>query len=428
MTPPAAAGDRMLRPKQQTSLRRILEKHGSAPSALEIRHSAVRQSENRASTRGGCNSRGTGDSGMALANAPAAADSLQSSILEQLQLAIRDPRRQSIAIAFLDALEPYGWLGREVEDIAKECDCSLEDAEAVLAVLQGFEPSGIFARSLKECLTLQARDEGLFDLVMEAMLDRLDLIAARELATLAEVCGCDVEVVELRLQQLRGFDPKPGARFQQDTLAPRGPDLTLEWVSGAWQVEMNSSTLPMVVVRENAAWDQDVREMYLAEAQTMASGLMRAVELRNANTLSVAAEIVRCQTRYLSRTSDALVPLTRKAVSEAVSLHESTVSRVTSGMTIDTPRGVLELTKLFCRGLAAPGDDKIVSVDAVQDRIAAIIRAEPASRPLSDERITSLLRNEKIEIQRRTVAKYRGLLGIPSSSVRKLAASNNPNA
>ncbi|MBD3677449.1 MAG: RNA polymerase factor sigma-54 [Rhodobacteraceae bacterium] len=426
MTPQLRQAIGMLR-LNNSELRAHLKAQIGTNPLIEIRQ-ADGGGENRAPARGGSGSLGAGDAGMALTNAPAAADSLQSSILQQIQLAIRDPRRQTIAIAFLDALEPYGWLGRELEAIADECDCSFEDAEAVLAVLQGFEPSGIFARSLKECLSLQARDEGPLDPIMETVLGRLDLVAAGDLAPLAEVCGCDVEAIELRLRRLRGFDPKPGARFQEDGLPPRGPDLTLERVSGAWQVKMNSSTLPMVVVSQDAAWDQDVRQLYLAEAQTIASGLMRAVELRNANTLSVAAEIVRRQTMYLSRASEALVPLTRKDVAEAVSLHESTVSRVTSGMTIDTPRGVLELAKLFCRGLAAPGDAEAVSVDAVQDRIAAMIRAEPAGRPLSDELITTLLRKEKIEIQRRTVAKYRGLLGIPSSSVRRRAASKNPDA
>ncbi|WP_212525920.1 RNA polymerase factor sigma-54 [Actibacterium sp. MT2.3-13A] len=357
---------------------------------------------------------------------PAAPASLVEHVARQIGIAIRDPRRRRIAFAFLEALEPYGWLGRDVGGIAAGCGCTPAEAEEVLSVLQGFEPAGLFARSLEECLRLQAQDQDVLDAVLSAMLARLDLVAQGDLELLAEFCGCAVADVAARLKILRGFDPKPGAAFGGDAQPLRAPDLILSEGANGWRVELNASTLPEVVVREDMVRDRDLRDAFVAEALATARSLKRAIEQRNANTLAVAAEIVRRQGAYLEDPAAHLVPLSLRDVAGAVSLHESTVSRITTGMTIDTPRGLMELRGFFCRGLPGAGEEGAVPVTLIRGRIAEMIRAEAPARPLSDEGITALLRREGIEIQRRTVAKYRAMMGIPGSSARRRTGRARP--
>lgn len=355
---------------------------------------------------------------------PAAPDSLVEHVARQIGTSIPAPGQQRIAFAFLEALEPYGWLGCGVEGVAADCGCTPEEAAEVLAILQGFEPAGLFARSLEECLRLQAQDQGVLDAVMSAMLARLDLVAQGDPDSLAAQCGCDPADIVARLKILRGFDPKPGAAFGGDAQPLRPPDLILKKGAEGWTVELNASTLPEVVVREDMVQDRDRRDAFVAEALATARGLKRAIEQRNANTLAVAAEIVRRQEAFLDDPGAHLVPMSLKDVAGAVSLHESTVSRVTTGMTIETPRGLMELRGLFCRGLPGAGEDGAVPVTLIRGRIAEMIRAEAPARPLSDERIAGLLRRDGIDIQRRTVAKYRAMMGFPGSAARRRAASS----
>jgi len=353
---------------------------------------------------------------------PAAPDSLVEHVSRQIGISITGPGQRRIAFAFLEALEPFGWLGCGMESVAADCGCTAEEAEEVLEILQSFEPSGLFARSLEECLRLQARDQDVLDAVMSAMLARLDLVAQGDFEDLAAQCGCRSADVEARLKILRGFNPKPGAAFGGDAQPLRPPDLILNRGGDGWRVELNASTLPEVVVREDMMQDRDQRDAFVAEALATARGLRRAIEQRNANTLAVAAEIVRRQEAFLEDPEAHLVPMSLKDVAGAVSLHESTVSRVTTGMTIDTPRGLMELRGFFCRGLPGAGQEGAVPVTLIRGRIADMIRAEAPGRPLSDERIGALLRREGIEIQRRTIAKYRAMMGIPGSAARRRAA------
>ncbi len=344
---------------------------------------------------------------------------LAQHVARQIGLTFRDPAQARIAAVFLDALEPYGWLGRDVADIAADCGVPEPEAEAVLHILQGLEPAGLFARSLAECLALQAREAGVLDPAMRAILGRLDLVASGDRAALAEVCGADADAVDARLALLRGFDPKPGARYAQDDAPLRPPDLFVTRDGDAWHVEFNASTLPGVDLREDLLTARDGREAFVAEALASARGLKQAIELRNANTLAVASDLVRRQAGYLSRQAAHPAPVTRKDVADALDLHESTVSRIVTGMLAETPRGVIELRALFCRGLPGAEDGGAVSVPQVQARIAAMIREEPAAAPLSDEAIAARLRDGEVTIRRRTVAKYRARMGIPGSSVRR---------
>ncbi len=352
-------------------------------------------------------------------NLAAPSDGLEQHVERQIGLGIRDAGQQRIARVFLAGLEPYGWLGRDVAEIARECGVSTDAAEAVLALLQKFEPAGLFARSLAECLSLQAQNAGVLDEVMSQMLQRLDLVAENDLATLAELCGCDTGAVEARIRRLQTFDPKPGARFAQHDAPIRPPDLIVTRAGKAWRVEFNASTLPEIDVREDLVQDSEARDAFVAQALASARGLKRAIEQRNANTLAVAAEIVRRQIKYFSKADAHLAPMSRKDVALSVALHESTVSRITTGMTMETPVGIVELKQLFCRGLPCRDGGAAVSVAQIRARITEMIGGERPDRPLSDARIASRLKQEGVVIQRRTIAKYRAESGIPSSVARR---------
>lgn len=348
---------------------------------------------------------------------------LADHVSHQIGLAISDPGQQRIAHAFLQALEPFGWLGDSVETVAAEAGCSMAEAEAVLNILQQFEPAGLFARSLAECLRLQAADRGLLSPELACVLDHLDMVGEGDLEALAGICGCNMARLAECLSTLRQLDPKPGLAFGGGGDPIRAPDLVLVEQGGDWLVEMNDSTLPGIVIRDDLVPAAERRATFVAEALASARGLKRAIEQRNASTLAVASEIARRQSAYLCGSAPHPAPLKLQDVAGAVQLHASTVSRITNGMIIDTPRGVLELCSLLPRGLPIAGETDSVATCAVMQRIREMISQEPAGAPLSDARITETLRAGGLQIQRRTVAKYRQLMNIPGSAARRRKAA-----
>lgn len=350
-------------------------------------------------------------------NLPSPAPGLVQHVADQISLEIRKPGHRRIAFAFLDALEPHGWLGCSVEEIAETSRCSLPEAGKVLSMLQAFDPPGLFARSLAECLRLQAQDRGRLDSGLDMLLGHLELLAARRICDLAAICGVTEDRIHAYARLIRSFDPKPGAAFSSGHVAVAPPDLIVSSDGEGWSLELNATTLPDVMIREDLVPESRRRDAFVAEALVSARGLKRAIEQRNANTLAVASEMVRRQPRFLKDGSAALAPMTMRDVADAVSLHESTVSRITAGLTLATPRGLVTLRALFCRGL--PGREDAVSVHSVCNCIRAMIMAERPGKPLSDAQITSRLKAEGLGIERRTVAKYRGAIGIPSSSRRR---------
>lgn len=367
----------------------------------------------------------TGSDGIDLLGRPAA--SLVEHVAQQIALSIPNPADRHIAFGFLEALEPYGWLGESVEEVARSRGCSIEAAERVLDRLQEFEPSGLFARSLAECLRLQAADEGGLDDEFACILDNLAILAEDGPDRLAEVCGIAPEAVRRHLARLRTFDPKPGARFLDAGEMPiRPPDLVAERRGDGWRVELNGSSLPTVVVRYDRDSTAEGRDAAGSEALTVARDLKRAVDQRNATTLRVACEVVRRQSAFLSDPLALPAPLSLQTVAEAVGLHASTVSRIVQGMTIDTPRGLLELRRCFARGLPSGDAEGALSIGALKRRIAEMVAAEDRTCPLSDAALCAALQAEGIRVERRTVAKYRDALGLPSSVARASAARRRP--
>ncbi len=371
---------------------------------------------------------GSGSGGEApdLESYVAEAQSLQDFVLAQFQLAASDPVDRLIGAALIDGLDDAGYLGEPLDEIAERLGVSTERAEAVLVLVQACEPTGVGARNLAECLKLQLREMNRFDPCMAILLDNLPLLARRDFAALRKLCGVDEEDMAEMVDDIRRLDPKPGLRFGgapvqpviPDVLVRRAPDLT-------WLVELNTEVLPKVLLNQtyaariSAHARSESEKSYVADCLQSANWLTRSLEQRAKTILKVASEIVRRQDAFLIHGVEHLRPLNLKTVADAIGMHESTVSRVTSNKYISTPRGLFEMKYFFTAAIAGtPGGDSH-SAEAVRHRIKQMIDAETADTVLSDDAIVHKLKEAGVDIARRTVAKYREGLRIPSSVERR---------
>ena len=329
-----------------------------------------------------------------------------------------------LAQIFLDALEPSGWLDRTVESIAQSGQITQARAEAILALLQTIETAGLFARSLSECLRLQAKDKRILSPAFDTLLNNLPLLANGNLRGLLRVCGLSLAELRELLRTLRRFNPKPGTEFGADDAPARAPDLLVaRGDRGEWLVDLNRSTLPTVVVNKDQAkrlsdGGKDVSD-FVSERLTSANWLRRAVAHRNETTLKVGAEVVRRQSDFLEHGPAHIRPMVLRDVSDVIGVHESTVSRVTSGLMIATPQGTFPLKTFFSVALPASGDNGAGSASAVRYRIRQLVDNDPPDAPLSDHAIARIISDEGTSLARRTVAKYRGILNIQSSFQRR---------
>lgn len=360
---------------------------------------------------------------------PARAKSLYAHVADQFGLMFPDARDRMMAEVFLEALEPSGWLGADLGLLAARAGLDDTAAAAFLRRLQDLEPTGIFARSLAECLALQAREKGWLDAGFQALLDNLPRVAAADLKELGRLTGADPDTVRHWLRRLRSLNPKPGAAFDTDETSQRPPDLIVRAGPGGWQVDLNRSTLPTVVVDDKAARSMARPEArdFVADRLSSARWLRRAIEHRNRTSLLIGAEVVRRQTAFLDHGPSRIRPMILKDVADAVGVHESTVSRVTSGLMIATPQGTFPLKAFFSAALASTQgsggtEDTMDSAAAVRHRIQQLVRDETPDAPLSDDAIARIVTGEGTELARRTVAKYRDMLRIPSSFQRRRAA------
>lgn len=367
----------------------------------------------------------------ALANlAETGPESLVEFVLRQIDLTIFEPGARVIAYALAEALEPTGWLGRPLSDIAATCGCDEAEVEAVLDTVQRLEPEGVFARDLAECLRIQARERGLLDAVMSIVLDHLDMLANGDLQQLARRAGATVEDIANALKLIREMNPKPGEAYEVAPLRVHAPDVIVTASADGWVVDLNRSTLPSLTINETYAEAvskerknkaDEAASQFAADSLGSARWLRRALDQRNSTTLKIAGEVIRMQADFLTEGLSALKPLALKDIAEAVGMHESTVSRVTSGLLLSTPKGCFPLKSLFSVSLATDeGDSKAAA--AVRNMIEAIIAGEPSGKPYSDDAIAGMVSDKGVKLARRTVAKYRDMLKIPSSSERRRRA------
>jgi RNA polymerase sigma-54 factor len=353
--------------------------------------------------------------------------SLSEHLESQVVLLLSDPAERLIAQFLIDGLNEAGYLAIELQSVAEQLGAPLAIVEAVLEKLHGCEPVGLFARDVRECLALQLRERDRLDPMMARLLDHLHLIAEHDMARLARAVGCDREDLLDMLAELRELDPKPGRAFERGPVESVVPDVFVrEAPQGGWQIELNAETLPRVLINRQyyASVTKKTRDAtektFLTDCLATANWLAKSLDQRAQTILKVSAEIVKQQDGFLIHGITQLKPMTLKAVADAIEMHESTVSRVTSNKYMMTPRGVFEMKYFFTTALGSSTGEADHSAETVRHRIRQIIDAETPADILSDDTIAEMLHKEQgIEVARRTVAKYREGMNIASSVIRR---------
>ncbi|WP_298915192.1 RNA polymerase factor sigma-54 [uncultured Algimonas sp.] len=383
-------------------------------------------------TKGAGSGRPLSDGFDIAANA-AAEVTLQDHLRKQFAHLALSPADRPVADYLLGLIDDAGYLREETESLALSLGVPPSRIARVIAQLQTLEPTGVFARSLAECLSLQLSETDRLDGPNRTLLDHLDLLARHDLPRLTKLCKLDLNELKTRVLHLRTLSPKPGLAYGGAAVSGLEPDVFVrETPQGGWAVELNSDTLPRVLVNKRyyreikaASGDSESAREFLSDCHQSASWLVKSLDQRARTILKVASEIVRQQDAFFAYGVDHMRPLKLKDVSEAIEMHESTVSRVTSGKFMATPRGTVELKFFFTAAIASTSGGEGHSAEAVRHRIQTLVDEETDSKSVkSDDRIVELLRAHGVEIARRTVAKYRDALGIPSSVERRRIIRN----
>ncbi|MDA0341430.1 MAG: RNA polymerase factor sigma-54 [Proteobacteria bacterium] len=355
-----------------------------------------------------------------------AAKTLRQHLHEQLGVDFRDPVEKLIGAHLIEMVDDTGYFLSDINDVAEVLGCELHQVESVFERLQNFDPPGVFGRDLAECLALQLRDRNRLDPAMQALLDNLDRLAKRDLAGLKKLCGVDDEDMVEMVEEIRSLDPKPGLAFEPTADEQLTPDVLMRAApDGSWVLELNPDSLPRVLVNNSYFSIVSKRPMkkhdkeYLSECHQSANWLVRSLHQRATTILKVSSEIVRQQDNFFRFGVQHLKPLVLRDIAEAISMHESTVSRVTNNKYIATPRGMLELKYFFTSSIASAAGGDAHSAESVRFKIKALIDEEPADKALSDDRLVEILHGQGVDIARRTVAKYREAMRIPSSVQRR---------
>ncbi len=351
---------------------------------------------------------------------------LRMHLLEQVNVDFCDLAERMIAAALVDQLDDAGYLPANLEPFRLQLAISQELLDSIIGRLQRFDPCGVFARSLHECLALQLHEQNRLDPAMGLLLQHLDLLARRENATLMRICNVSAEDLSEMIAEIRRLNPKPATAFATELAIPVVPDVFLRPQRGAgWHVELNTETLPRVLANDRyyakiqGAPSTKAEKEFISEHWQKANWLVKAMHQRATTILKVSTEIVRQQNEFFTKGVHHLKPLILRDIAEAVDMHESTVSRVTQHKYIATPRGIFELKYFFTTALARSDGGDDMSSEAVRARIRAMIDCEDPMSILSDDHLSMKLRGEGIDIARRTVAKYREAMRIPTSAQRR---------
>jgi RNA polymerase sigma-54 factor len=368
----------------------------------------------------------TGDGDVNLEAFVATEQTLKDHLVSQMQVVVHDPVERLIAHFLIDHVDEAGYLQADLHGITQKLGTPDGVVEGVLSVLQTFDPPGVCARNLAECLSLQLKEQNRFDPQIASLLAHLDLLAAHNLPALRRAVGVGMDELAEMIAELKQLNPKPGLKFGTIHVQPVVPDVMVRPASdGSWMVEINGDTLPRVLVNRSyytlvsktarTPRDKD----YLADCLQTANWLVKSLDQRARTILRVAEEIVRQQDAFFTYGVQHLRPLNLKTVADKIAMHESTVSRVTSNKYMATPRGIFELKYFFTSAIAAAGEGEAHSSEAVRHRIRQLIEAETASSVMSDDKIVDRLKDDGIDIARRTVAKYREAMRIASSVQRR---------
>lgn len=350
--------------------------------------------------------------------------SLRDHLQGQVGVAL-DGVRLFIGRHLIDLIDENGYLQADLLQVSQQLAVPLVDVEAALAVIQTFDPAGVGARSLSECLAIQAKEADRYDPAMARMIDNLDLLAKGALPQLRRICGVDEEDLADMISELRQYNPKPGNIFGGGVIEAIAPDLFVVERAEGWAIEINSATLPRLLVNrqyyvEMSGGAHDAKsKTWLNECLNEANWLLKALDQRQRTIIKVASEIVKQQDAFFRKGVAHLKPLTLKSVAEAIEMHESTVSRVTSHKYLSCARGIHELKYFFTSAIQATDGGEAVSALAVKSHIKSLIDEENPKKILSDDKLVELLKERGFDIARRTVAKYREALGLGSSVQRR---------
>lgn len=358
---------------------------------------------------------------------------LREHLLDQLSVAFDEPRDKMIGALLIDSLDEAGYLRHSVTELSERLACSTDRIGRLLDVMKGFDPTGVFARDLQECLALQLDEQSKLDTPMKTLLANLSMLADHDLKGLAKKCDVNETYLADMIGDIRALNPKPASNFETSITQTAIPDVLMRRVpknlGGGWKVELNTDTLPRVLVNNEyytqvagSSKDKKDRE-YISTQLTNANWLVKALDSRAQTILKVAAELVEQQSDFFTFGIEFLKPLTLKDIAAEIDMHESTVSRVTTNKYIGTPRGIFELKYFFSTALVSE-DGTAHSSESIKVRVKALIDEETADNILSDDTIVDLLKKEGIDIARRTVAKYRDMLNIPSSVQRRKQKRN----
>jgi len=352
----------------------------------------------------------------------AAATSLSEHLLAQLHG--ESGPTALLAEIIIEQIDASGYLSAPLRDIADDAGATMREAEEALALVQDLDPAGVGARSLSECLALQAKAADRYDPAMARLIDNLDLLAKGRMNDLKRICGVDDEDLADMVRELRDYDPKPGTRFSAEGAEQITPDVFVRQTRGGYSVELNTAALPRLLI--NRRYYQELRsgpqdkksKAWLSECLASANWLVRALDQRARTIVKVVSEIVKTQQGFFESGAEALKPLTLRQVADAIEMHESTVSRVTSNKYLLCERGLFELKYFFGSGVASSdGEGEGASAEAVKSAIRDIIERE--TEILSDDAIAALLKQRGFDCARRTVVKYRESMGMGSSVQRR---------
>ena len=364
----------------------------------------------------------------AFENSMAKNETLREHLVEQLNMAFDDPRDRLIGAMLVDLVDEAGYLREGYDDVAAKLGCDVERVTTLMTIMKKFSPSGVFAQDLKECLAIQLEEQGKLDAPMKILLGNLALLAGQDMAALAKKCDVNTLYLLDMIGDIKALNPKPASNFEHLVVQTAIPDVLMKKLpknlGGGWRVELNTETLPRVLVNNeyytevsSATKDKKDRE-YITTQMNNANWLVKSLDQRAQTILKVASEIVEQQDAFFNFGIEFLQPLTLKHIAEAIAMHESTVSRVTNNKYIGTPRGILELKYFFSTALVS-ADGTSHSSESIKARIKSMIDAEKPDDVLSDDAIVEMLQKEGIDIARRTIAKYREMLNIPSSVQRR---------
>lgn len=357
------------------------------------------------------------------------AENLHDHLLAQLGCTLSDPSQLIIGGHLIDLVDDAGYIGLDdYSEVPERLGCDMEEVDEVLRVLQSFDPVGVCARTLSECLTIQQRENDRLDPAMARLLNHLDLLAKGDMSALKRLCQVSQEDLSDMIKELQALNPKPGLMFGGEAAQTVAPDIYIKRNNhGIWRVELNTATLPNVLISQRyyaelkaGAGDAKAKE-YLSDCMANATWLIKALDQRAKTIVRVATELVKQQEAFFEHGVRHLKPLNLKAIADAIEMHESTVSRVTSHKYLSCNRGVFELKYFFTSAIASSSGEADHSAESVKDRIRSLIESETKDHILSDDAIVEVLKREEIDIARRTVAKYREAMRIPSSVQRRRA-------